>query len=202
MVTLLHEHFHQLQMSQPNYQSEVTALGLAGGDETGMWMLNFPFPYDSIEVKKRFSVLVATLSDALQAIKRKEFSEKLSLYLEARRHFVSTLNPDAYKYFSFQLWQEGIARYTEYRIARLAAAEYKPSREFASLPDFRTFGEVANSLLENIFSELNNLDIGKHRRVVFYSVGAAEGLLLDSANAHWQKKYFAEKFYMERCFSQ
>ena len=36
VVTLLHEHFHQLQYSQPNYYADVNALGLSHGDQTGM----------------------------------------------------------------------------------------------------------------------------------------------------------------------
>jgi hypothetical protein len=44
VLTALHEHFHQLQFSQPGYYPGVTALGLARGDTTGMWMLNHGFP--------------------------------------------------------------------------------------------------------------------------------------------------------------
>ncbi|HZV85668.1 MAG TPA: hypothetical protein VFF48_11840, partial [Brevundimonas sp.] len=42
---LLHEHFHQWQTSQPDYYAKVNALDLSGGDATGSWMLNYPFPY-------------------------------------------------------------------------------------------------------------------------------------------------------------
>ena len=51
VCTLLHEHFHQLQYSRPGYYSGVNALGLSRGDSTGMWMLNFPFPYDRADVR-------------------------------------------------------------------------------------------------------------------------------------------------------
>ena len=47
VLTVLHEHFHQLQNAQPDYYSSVDSLNLARGDSTGGWMLNFPFPYDS-----------------------------------------------------------------------------------------------------------------------------------------------------------
>lgn len=202
VVTLLHEHFHQLQMSESSYQADVSGLNLARGDETGMWMLNSPFPYDSSDVKERFAELAKSLSNALRSVRTNEFPEKLTSYLEARRRFQATLSPDDYKYFSFQLWQEGIARYTEYKMARLASSRFKPSGEFASLPDFKIFGDVADSLFENVVSGLKNLGLSTQRRVVFYSIGAAEGLLLDNANADWQNRYFAEKFYMERYFTQ
>src|SRR5215218_4041507 len=57
VLTLLHEHFHQLQTSRPDYYARVGALGLARGDQTGMWMLNYAFPYDSSAARTRFAEL-------------------------------------------------------------------------------------------------------------------------------------------------
>lgn len=42
VLTVLHEHFHQFQMSHPGYYSALADLELAGSDDTGMWMLNLP----------------------------------------------------------------------------------------------------------------------------------------------------------------
>lgn len=50
IFTILHEHFHQFQYSNPDYYPAVDSLGLSGGDNTGMWMLNYNFPYDNKEV--------------------------------------------------------------------------------------------------------------------------------------------------------
>ena len=46
----MHEHFHQLQWAQPEYLKAIDDLGLSKGDATGMWMLNYPFPYDDPEI--------------------------------------------------------------------------------------------------------------------------------------------------------
>ena len=54
VITLIHEHFHQLQMSKPDYFSSVDELDLAGEDKTGMWMLNYPFPYDDEEISNQY----------------------------------------------------------------------------------------------------------------------------------------------------
>ena len=43
IITMLHEHFHQYQYSQADYQASVNSLELSGGDQSGMWMLNYPF---------------------------------------------------------------------------------------------------------------------------------------------------------------
>jgi hypothetical protein len=200
VVTLLHEHFHQLQDSEPSFYREVTALNLARGDQTGMWMLNFPFPYERDEIKKQFSTLGRTLARALEPVPSKQFKERLRAYLAARASLKDMLADDDYKYFSFQLWKEGVARYTEYRLARLAATGYQPTGEFRALEDFTEFQQVADRMRARIMSELSALALGKQQRVAFYALGAAEALLLDRANPGWQSRYLTEKFFLEKFF--
>ncbi|HXM47555.1 MAG TPA: hypothetical protein VN956_06770 [Pyrinomonadaceae bacterium] len=200
VITMLHEHFHQLQDSQLNSYAETEALNLSHGDQTGMWMLNYAFPYDSAEVKQQFSVLSRLLVEALQAKKKSAFSTRLAAYLEARRQVQKMLSPDDYKYFSFQLWKEGLARYTEYRVAKLAAHKYKPSKQFRALKDFASFGTVADQILSTIMKVLSTLRLEDSKRVAFYPLGAGEGFLLDRANPKWQSRYFVDKFYVEKYF--
>lgn len=200
VVTVLHEHFHQLQTSRPGYYAEVSALGLARGDESGMWMLNYAFPYAEPEVSRQYEAMCRLLAEALRAKKGRELSAKVAAYLDARRRFGALLRPDDYRYFSFQVWQEGVARYTEYRVARLAARSYRPSRGFRSLKDYKSFGETADAALRNVLRELETLRLGEYRRVAFYPVGAGEALLLDRVNPRWKGRYFAEPFYVEKYF--
>jgi hypothetical protein len=194
VVTVLHEHFHQLQNSQPTYFADVEGLNLSRGDQTGMWMLNFPFPYDTPELAKEFSALGALLAEAL------EQPSKTAAYLAARRKIAQSLGTDDYKYFSFQVWQEGIARYTEYRIASLAAKRHKPSAAFTALSDYKPLKEVAGEIKSGIVRELTHLDLPSVRRVAFYPIGAGEGLLLDKVKPGWQQRYFTDKFDVEKCF--
>jgi hypothetical protein len=199
VVTLLHEHFHQLQNSQGNYYRDVEALNLSHGDQTGMWMLNYAFPYDNAEVQEQFAVLSKLLLEALEA-RRPDRSKKLLAYLQARRNFQRLLTPDDYRYFSFQLWQEGIARYTEYHVAGLAAAAYKPGKEFRALRDFTTFQQTASAIRERIFRQLKTQKLGESQRSAFYPFGAAEGLLLDKVNPRWHSRYFVDKFDLSQYF--
>lgn len=201
VVTLLHEHFHQLQMSQPTYYGDVNALNLSRRDQTGMWMLNYPFPYASPELKQHFSVLSSLLADAIQAKSKSDFSAKLSAYLQARRALEKMLSPDDFRYFSFQMWQEGIARYTEYRIAEMAAKRYLPRKEFRALKDYKTFSEVAASIRTGILKELSASRLDDYQRVTFYPLGAGEGLLLDRSNPGWRKRYLSDKFFLDKYFS-
>jgi hypothetical protein len=66
-LTLLHEHLHQWQYSQPDYYAGVARLGLARGDTTGRWMLDYPFPYDSAPVRQAVHTLATALAGALEA---------------------------------------------------------------------------------------------------------------------------------------
>src|SRR4029078_2247515 len=117
----------------------------------------------------------------------------LSEYLTARDTLKQMLTPDDYKYFSFQLWKEGIARYTEYRVAQWAAAKYQPTREFQNLKDFTTFSAVAVQEHALIVHELSTLKLENYKRVAFYPIGPPEGLLLHRANPRWRSRYLAER---------
>ena len=201
VITVLHEHFHQLQESQPNIYKDIEALDLARGDTTGMWMLNFPFPYETPAVKEHFAKMTKLISEAVQIKDKKEFSAKTAAYLQARDELQKMLAPDAYRYLSLQLWKEGIARYTEHRIAKLAAAGYKPSKEFSALKDFTPFETVERETTSATLRELTGYKIEREKRELFYSFGAGEGLLLDRLNPGWQSRYFTDKFYLEKYFA-
>jgi hypothetical protein len=201
VITLLHEHFHQLQDSQPRFYADVDALGLARGDTTGMWMLNYPFPYTKPEVRDHFSVMARTLAEALRARQKPDFKDRLAAYLKARDKFRSLLKADDYRYFAFQVWKEGIARYTEVRLAELAAGGYEPSEAFQGLKDYRPFNEVAEDILGRMEKELGSAQLDKARRAVVYNFGAAEGLVLDRARPGWRKRYFEEKFSLDKHFA-
>jgi hypothetical protein len=201
VITLLHEHFHQMQDSQPNFYADVNALNLSRGDQTGMWMLNYAFPYDRKDVQEQFALMSKLLAEAIGEHARKGAktqSKAVRAFLDARRRFKAMLAPDDYKYFSFQLWKEGIARYTEFQVARLAASRFRPSKEFRALKDYRSFADVARTTYEGIFRQLEKQKLGESKREVVYSFGAAEGLLLDQIKPHWRKRYFVEKFDLGR----
>ena len=202
VVTMLHEHFHQLQYSQPGYYDAVNGLGLTRGDLTGMWMLNYPFPYDWPEMKEHFSHLSKLLAEAVEARDNADFRLKLSAYQKQRSELEHTLSPDDYKYFSFQMWQEGIARYTEYRMAKLAAASYRPTKAFRALKDYQPFRNVAENIKRGVLNELSNAKLEESKRVIFYALGAGEGLLLDRVNPRWRQRYLVEKFYLDKYFER
>lgn len=193
VIVLLHEHFHQLQNSQPNYYADVNALNLSGGDQSGMWMLNYPFPYERKEVQDQFALLSQQLAAALTA-PRSQRARRVREYLEARQKFDSMGTPADARYLSFQIWLEGIGRYTEYHIARLAAMHHRPSKEFRALKDYRSFADLAKETREQILKQLTTQQLADKKREVVYAFGSAEGLLLDQIKPSWRQRYFAKKF--------
>lgn len=195
VLTVAHEHFHQLQYSDADYWRESKALGLAGDDESGMWMLNYPFPYAS--VSPSFASLSLELARLLEAA-APVGPEPREAFWRQYSALCDSLKPEHYRYLSFQLWQEGIARYVELRVAELAAREHRVSNDFAGLADYQTFAEAAGSLRRGIVHRLRTDKMDVDKRVVFYAFGAGLGLLLDQEGVDWQERYLRDKFYLEK----
>lgn len=194
VLTVLHEHFHQLAYSRPGYYDGVVKLGLAHGDNTGMWMLTYPFPYDSARVQDKFRAMTAALLDALAQSDGPVFKQKVAAYARATRDFRDAIPAEAEKYFAFQFWQEGVARYTELMLGELASRQYSVSADFAALPDFASFSSVSLAIRSRIMTDLGSLSLAKSRREVVYSVGAAQALLLDRVKPKWKHEYFSHPF--------
>lgn len=185
VVTLMHEHFHQLQSSRPGYFEGVLGLGLAKGENSGMWMLNFPFRYTDIAIGNSVTRLCAALLAPATTAEQ---------YDRLREEFRAAATPDEAKYAGFQFWQEGIARYTEMRVADWAAAHYTPSPDFAARDDYRPFSEQARALHERVEGQLAQAKLAVEKRGLFYAIGAGEGMLLDRTRPAWKSRYFARPF--------
>ena len=172
VVTLLHEHFHQLQYNCERYGERTLALDLHDGDQTGMWMLAYPFPYDD----KSVGEAVKALADAAaQVLVANDNTAGIALrnYADARRGLERAVSPRDLRYYDFQAWQEGTARFVE--------------RSFAS----RWRGHPATPASERarLVEELRAADLQRDRRTAFYPLGAAEAFMLQRFAPGWQKNY-------------
>lgn len=201
VITLMHEHFHQLQDSQPGFFDAVKGLGLAHGDETGMWMLNYPLPYDKPELVRSFAGLRDLLLAALSEQDEGKFRLLAGRYISEREKFFGQLSADDHKYLSFQLWKEGIARYVQVKSAE-AAAQYRPTPEYSALADYESFASYAKKARSQTIAELKEADLAKWKRVVVYPFGACEGFLLDRLSPKWRDSYFQHLFTLDPYFSR
>jgi len=201
IITLLHEHFHQLQNYQKDYYSNVNGLDLAGDDKTGMWMLNYPFPYDSGKINTAYDSLKISLASVFKSGGKEDIISASKDYNLKKEAFKNLLNEKDYRYFSFQLWQEGIARYTELKISKtLLDAGYTFSNSVAKMDDFVSVKKFYEDYYADVMNKITDNKLKDSKRVCFYAIGAGEGLLLDMVNPDWKELYFKDKFYLEKYY--
>lgn len=185
MVTLLHEHMHQRQYTEANYYAGVAALDLAGDDTDAAWMLNYPFPYDRPKTVMAFTKLVTALDAAVVAIGGEGFQNAMSDYLDARQALRATVSDADWRYFEFQLWQEGVARWTELALSEAAGAEDDDLAAHAAA--------MRNSLSKEL-AAIREKGVTEFGREAFYPIGASEALLLEAVAPSWRSRYFTEPF--------
>jgi hypothetical protein len=201
IITLLHEHFHQYVNSSPGYYTAVNQLDLSGGDQSGMWMLNYPFPYADSVIVLQYKNYTQALSRTLSVIATDSFELHFKVYVAERKRFQQLLKPAEYRYFSFQIWQEGLARYTEYKYLELLDG-YEPSKEVSNFPDYISFRTYRQELYKKQVRRITQWDFSDHQRDCFYALGLGEGLVLDRLNPGWREKYLTDKFYIEHYSSE
>lgn len=199
-LTVVHEHFHQLQMSQPGYYASVNALDLSGGDETGMWMLEYPFPYASVSEAAAIDRLGAMARSLADEVRQGAATDAaLAAYLGQRTVVQGLLTPADFRYLSFQVWQEGLARYAELDVARAAVDGFELSQEFRTLSGYAPLLEVAEDLWEGCRAAADT-GIAEAGRLYFYSLGCLEGAILDGLRPGWRDRYLPEPFAVHAYF--
>jgi hypothetical protein len=172
--TIFHEHFHQWQAALPGYYQMVEQLNLSNGDQSGMWMLNFPFPYNnarSVAAHRDASLKLAAAvrSDA------KQLRQRVKAYLAARARFSATVSEREWRYFEFQLWQEGVARWTEIVVAESSGREQIVA--------------AAQDLRNSVMAQLEAPDLRVQGRIAAYALGAGEAMLLERTTPNWRHCY-------------
>ncbi len=176
-LLFVHERFHQLQSTFPDYRPRIDALDLDNGDDTGMWMLMHPFPYDDPSIAgevRQIGRLLATLMTSND-------TQRLADYLVARQRLMERLSPKNRRYLEFQVWKEGAARWTEIAVARsLAGSEHPQAAEFARL---------GQRIMDRVVSVLDDANLPEQRRGWFYVMGAAEWSVVDRFDPGWRDRY-------------
>jgi hypothetical protein len=196
VLTLLHEHFHQWQSSLPDYYARANGLGLARGDSTGRWMLEYAFPYDSAPVQRAVEELAGSVGRALAHRDGAEATAAVWRRLDTLRQMLSA---DDYRYLEFQLWQEGVPRFIELAAAEAAVEAGRPADGFLRLPDHEPYAELATRLRRELERSLAELTLRRDRRVAFYPLGAGLAALCERSRGDWKGSYALELFSTPRC---
>lgn len=173
--TILHEHFHEWQDSLPDIFTRMAALDLAGDDKTGMWMLNYPFPYSDPAVVSAFDQASRALGAAVDARGTPGFGAALRRYLDARTKLAHAAGARNWRYAELELWKEGVARWTEIEFGK----QYPD-------PDVRA---SASTLEQKTRAWLDKPDLAGAKREFVYPFGASEAMLLESCDPTWRTRY-------------
>ena len=173
--TILHEHFHQWQYDLPDYFGRIGSLDLHGGDETGMWVLNYAFPYDDPAVGQAFDRASRQLGRAVAARATPQFAAAFDDYLKARQALADRAGERNWRYMEFQLWQEGVARWTEIRLGK-----WYPRQDVR---------DSAAKLEQTTIDALQAPNLTELKREVVYAHGAAEAMLLQACGHDWRSEY-------------
>ena len=172
--TIHHEHFHQYQNNFDRYFERQNALGLAGDDTSGMWMLEYPFPYRSQAFNKAFKRSRLALQRALTSSGR-AVRKDVANYLSARAELEASVPAKDWRYLELELWYEGVARWTDLVMA-----------ERSSSPPLQQSGAEERT---HVVASLASLDPRLKEREIVYEYGAAEAMLLQRCVPGWQASY-------------
>jgi peroxiredoxin len=102
-----------------------------------------------------------------------------------------------YEYSQFQEWAEGIAFYTEYKLAEAAGSgDYQPTEAFRQLPDYKSYQEIWNESYKGRIFLVKHAGRAAQSRTAFYHLGLGKGLLLDRLMPDWKTRYFAPRVWL------
>lgn len=187
IVTFLHEAFHQYQSDLPGYATAVDRVRTQLGQTGGQWMLDYQFPYSDPAVKAAFGAMTASAAEFLRADSDAKAIAAIRDYVRARHLAREAAGANNWLYYEFQVGQEGVARWTELRLARAAGS---------SRPDIAAIGRERDGGLAVSLTAIDEQGVEIWKRSAFYVLGAIEASMLERARPHWQREYLADPFSM------
>lgn len=185
IVTFLHEVFHQYQEKIAAYEAAVGMVRERLGQTGGQWMLDYQFPYSDPGVKAAFSKMTASALLFLEASTAQQAEEAIVEYVRARESARKAAGADNWLYYEFQVGQEGVAHWSELRLAAIAG---ETSPEIAAIAQERSGGLAAS------LRAIDRQGVDVWKRSVFYVLGAIEASMLEKVQPEWQKGYEADPF--------
>lgn len=200
VLTASHEMFHVLQYSR-GASEKIKSLSL-GSESDASWQLNFPFPYKDADVMRLIHLQSYPIYLAANSADESEAKYNAGTSVEAVRVYQSLLqrqSPDNkfYKYSQLQEWTEGIAFYTEYKMAEAAAnGSYQPTEAFRQLPDYKSYRQVWDESYKGRMFLVKHAGRTAQSRTTFYHLGLGKGLLLDRLMPDWKTRYFAPNVWL------
>ena len=200
VVTAAHEMFHVFQYAHGS-DRKIASLEI-GPPMDASWQLTFPFPYQDADVMRLIHLqgyplwLAATAAPEDAAYNVGTALDAVAVY----HAYLDRVRPDGrgYRYSQFQEWNEGVAAYTEYRVAERAAnGGYQPTAEFAVLPGVQTYQQLWERIYRNHPFLVKHAGRAAQSRTAFYHLGMGKALALDRISPGWKDKYFAPGVWLD-----
>jgi hypothetical protein len=187
---IAHESFHA-------YQGMLVPLKLADSENTSR-QYEQQYPWDDTALQAEWKTELDLLAEALQAGDPAQMADLSHQFLEMRaaRRTSAQLNEYLIAYEQQREWLEGLARYAELEIWRLAAASsYTPVPESSEDPEFNTYQGYSRRWT-NEMNQISRMsrDEGDGR---FYYTGMAQAFLLDRLMPAWKERAFDEGVWLE-----
>ncbi len=186
IIMLLHEHFHLYQNENPQYKKNISLLAQKISKGNDNWMLDYNFPYNDTIINELFKEYTSSVYNISMVLNNKNTNERVIPYVPDLSKIQNLMDPDDYDYFRFQIWQEGIATYTEYQYLKILSKNSNSFKESRAL-DYALKDE---KLLKDYTKYLLETDLRKSQRNLFYSLGLLEGIINDEINPEWKTEYF------------
>ena len=209
-VTLAHEWFHVLQMAREE-EAKVADLELGQGGVYPSLQLDYPFAYGDRDVGYAIHLLGSSLYDFWsrsrtlpRAVQRTFVAETSWAALQNLKTIISLkYGDDAYNYFRYQTWKEGVARYTQVHVS-LLAADFEDDGRFyqqpglAALQGNMSYGRLWEEVTRTNYWLIRTASgIEGGNPISFYGIGHGLAELLDALNPSWKEHYFDKGVWLD-----
>jgi hypothetical protein len=189
-----HEAFHAYQgMQAPQKLAEAENINL---------QFEGQYPWGEASLQADWSVELELLADALRTTDQNQTLDLSRQFLDARasRRESAGLSPELVAYEQQREWLEGLARYAELEIWRLADQKaYSPLGDTSALTDFDGYaGFEARWSRELRQITMMADDEGDGR---FYYSGMAQAYLLDRLSPDWKEAAFEQGVWLDGLLS-
>lgn len=206
VITACHEMFHGYQYSRGS-GDKINSLKIGPEADAG-WHLNFPFPYRDEDVMRLIHVQGHLLWLASSTSNPDDARYSVGTALDGNRVYRARLDglmPDgkAHQYSLFQEWSEGVAAYTEFKIAEAAGTtnyqppSYQPTAAFSKLPSFQGYASVWKADYQSRPYLVKHAGRATKSRTTFYHLGMGKALALDAVLPGWKTRYFLPGIWLD-----
>ncbi len=190
-----HESFHA-------YQGMISAERLASA-EAALDRLRKAYLWSDRPFNEAWKAELSALADALSATEEKRTLELVDKFLTLRRdrRRVFRLDSALADLERLREWEEGLGKYTELAVWKLAGSDtaYKPVQALSADPDFNGYRDFRGKWAQ----ELTTLRLqSRAEEIRFYYSGMAQAFLLDRLNPDWKTTLLRSDLFLEDLLSE